>query len=272
MRWQKMDDNWLQTIDFVAFDTETTGLWAPANRIVEIGAVKFRLGKPRVEQFQSLVNPERKIPPETIQIHGQTIEPILGQFLDFCGPDSVLIAHNAMFDIAFVGCEADRVGVTLPENVILDTVNICRQYQPGLDSYALLALVKEFKIDKNQSHRAADDAALVWKLFERLSQNFPYLNGDSEFRRTFSSFRFSQWQGEEIHLPEQFADISRAIEQELPLEIIYASNGRPPQKRIIRPRRIHTLRSQYYISAFCEQFEEERTFRLDRISSFQLVT
>lgn len=275
-----MDDDWLQSFDFVAFDTETTGLWAPANRVVEIGAIKFRLGQPRIEQFQTLVNPERKIPIETINIHGITdsmvfqaplIEPALKQFAEFCGPDSVLIAHNAMFDISFIGCEADRVGVPLPENLVLDTVDIYRKYHPGLDSYSLLALAREFKIDRNQSHRAADDAALVWKLFEKVSERFPYLSGDGEFRRAFTSYRFSQWQGEEVRLPDHFEDITRAIEQELPLEIVYASNGRPPQRRIIRPRRVHTLRSQYYVSAFCEQVEEERTFRLDRISSFKLV-
>ncbi|MCP4684413.1 MAG: WYL domain-containing protein, partial [bacterium] len=271
---------WLQTLDFVAFDTETTGLWAPANRIVEVGAVKFRLGQPRIEQFQALVNPERKIPAETIRIHGitdsmvrqsETIEPVIARFLEFCGTDSVLIAHNAMFDIGFVGCEADRVGIELPENLILDTVDICRKYRPGLDSYSLLALVREFKIDRSQNHRAADDAAQVWKLFEHLSQDFPFLDGEGEFRKLFTSYRFSQWQGEEVRLPDQFEEISRAIEQELPLEIMYASNGRPPQKRIIRPRRVHSLRAQYYIAAFCEQVEEERTFRLDRISSFRVM-
>ncbi|MCP4685265.1 MAG: WYL domain-containing protein, partial [bacterium] len=186
-------------------------------------------------------------------------------------PDSVLIAHNAMFDISFVGCEADRVGLDLSENPILDTVDIYRRYHPGLDSYSLLSLARKFKIDKDQSHRAADDAALVWKLFELVSEQFPYISGDSEFRKAFASYRYSQWQGEPVQLPDQFQDISRAIEQERPLEIVYASNGRPPQKRVIRPRRVHALRSQYYVSAYCELFEEERTFRLDRIQSFKLV-
>jgi len=280
MRWQKMDDEWLQSIDFVAFDTETTGLWAPVNRIVGIGAIKFRLGRPRIEQFKELVNPARKIPVETVNIHGitdsmvrqsPTIEPVLGQFREFCGPDSVLIAHNAMFDISFVGCEADRVGFELGENLILDTVDIYRQYHPGLDSYSLLSLAREFKIVREQSHRAADDAALVWKLFEKVSEKFPFITGEGEFRRAFSHYNFSQWQAEEVRLPDHFEDITKAIEQDLPLEIIYTSNGRPPQKRIIRPRRVHTLRSQYYVSAWCEKYEEERTFRLDRISSFRLV-
>lgn len=281
MRWQKMDDDWLQSLNFVAFDTETTGLWAPANRIVEVGAVKFRLGQPRIEQFQALVNPERKIPPETSQIHGitdsmvrqsKTIKPVLGRFFEFCGPDSVLIAHNALFDIGFIGCEADRAGIDMTDNLILDTVDIYRQYHPGLDSYSLLSLARQFQIVKEQSHRAADDAALVWKLFERVSEQFPYLAGDSEFRRKFNFYRFSQWQGQEVRLPDHFEDITRAIEQERRLEIIYASNGRPPQKRVVHPRRVHTLRSQYYVSAYCELVEEERTFRLDRIRSFRLIS
>jgi DNA polymerase-3 subunit epsilon len=280
MRWRKTDDEYLQQMDFVAFDTETTGIWAPAHRIVEVGAVKFRLGETAVDRFQALVNPEREIPTEVIEIHGitngmvqssETIEPVLREFYDFCGPESVLVAHNATFDISFVGCEADRIGLPLMENPILDTVDLYKQYRPGLDSYSLQSLMRKFGIGADQNHRAADDAALVWKLFTMVANDFPVFCGYGEFKRAFTFYRMAQWRGDERPLPEEYRDIARAVEESLALEIVYVVNGQPPQARTIWPKRIHNLRTVFYVTAFCEKAQAERTFRLDRIQTFRLA-
>ena len=89
---------------FVAFDTETTGMWAPINRIVEIAAVKFRLDSEVISTFQSLVNHLMTIPAEVIDIKEITDEMVrdaprvdeaLVRFMEFCGGESVLVAHNA---------------------------------------------------------------------------------------------------------------------------------------------------------------------------------
>jgi DNA polymerase-3 subunit epsilon len=280
MRFQKMDDDYLQTLEFVAFDTETTGLWAPVNRIVELGAVKFRLGSATVQQFQELVNPERKIPIETVQVHGitdgmvrdaETVGTVLKRFVDFVGPDSIMIAHNALFDISFVGCEMTRSDMPLIPNMILDTVELYQKYFPGLDSYSLLALAQQFHVSRSQTHRAADDAALVWKLFAQVAEKFPFMKTEGDLRREFTIHSMSQWQEEKQELPDQYADIDLAIRDALSMEIIYRASGRPPETRLIRPLRIHFLKNQFYVAAYCEQAKGERTFRLDRIRSFRLI-
>ena len=280
MRWLKNDSEYIQSLDFVAFDTETTGIWAATNRVVEVGAVKFRLGRQKTDRFQALVNPERDIPTEVVEIHGittsmvrqaETIKPVLEKFFEFCGPDSVLIAHNALFDISFVGTECHRVGLPLMENLILDTVDLYRHYRPGLDSYALQALMRKFKLGVDQNHRATDDAALVWKLFSMVAEDFPVFHTHGEFKRHLTFYSMSQWRGEERELPERYALIARAAEDNLALEIVYATNGQPPHTRTIRPNRIHNLRTVFYVTAFCEQAQAERTFRLDRIQSFRLA-
>lgn len=281
MHWLKDDTEYLLQQPLVAFDTETTGLWAPANKIVEVGAIKFTLGKPTVQRFQALVNPERSIPPETIEIHqitdsmverAPTIQPVLSEFFSFCGDDSILIAHNALFDIGFVGCECDRFEIPMPENMVIDTVDIFRKYHPGLNSYALLSLASKFKLAAEQKHRAADDAALVWKLFELAATRFPPLPDQGAFRREFTCYNFSEWEGETREPPEQYSDLIRAMENELPVDIVYRSNGRPPQRRVIYPRRFHYLRSRHYVTAYCELAQAERMFRLDRILSFTVGT
>jgi DNA polymerase-3 subunit epsilon len=281
MRWQKMDDHYFHGLDFVAFDTETTGLWAPAHRIVEIGAIKFRLGQSRFERFQALVNPQRRIPLETIGIHGitdtmvknaATIADVLGEFLEFAGPDSIWIAHNAPFDISFMGCEMDRVGIALSANPIIDTVDVFRRYFPGLDSYSLLSLAQKFRISRSQSHRADDDAILVWKLFSEAAEKFPYISDNKGLKREFTLYSLSQWQGEQRELPEQYADFGLAVKEGLRMEIVYQTERKPPQTRIIRPVRVFWNRARFYIAAYCERVEEERTFRLDRIQSFRLLS
>ncbi|MEW5795724.1 MAG: exonuclease domain-containing protein [Candidatus Zixiibacteriota bacterium] len=280
MRWRKTDDEYLLQLDFVAFDTETTGIWAAAHRIVEIGAVKFRLGEQRIQRFQTLVNPEREIPAEVIEIHGinnamvqsaPTIKPVLEQFSDFCGTDSILVAHNTIFDISFVGCEADRVGVPLMENLIIDTVDLYHKYRPGLDSYSLQSLMRKFGLGADQNHRASDDASLVWKLFTMVAQDFPVFHSYGEFKRAFAFYSMSQWRGDERPLPDQYREISQAASEGRALEIVYATNGQPPQSRTIWPKRLHNLRTVFYVTAYCEKAQAERTFRLDRIQSFHLA-
>ena len=102
---------------YVAFDTETTGLWAASHRIVEIGAVKFVPAIEKFVTFQHLINPQRTMPEDVIEIHGitddmvakaETADIVLKRFIKFCGEDSILIAHNALFDISFVAGELER--------------------------------------------------------------------------------------------------------------------------------------------------------------------
>jgi DNA polymerase III epsilon subunit family exonuclease len=269
----------MANLEFVAFDTETTGIWAPTNRIVEIGAVKFRLNESRADRFQTLVNPEREIPVEVIEIHGitngmvknaATIKTVLSDFADFCGPDSILIAHNALFDISFVGCESDRVGLDLMKNLSLDTVDLLRQYRPGLSSYSLASLMRHFKLGREQNHRAGDDAALVWKLFTMIAEDFPVTYSRGDFKRAFTFYSMSQWQGREKPLPDRYRLIGKAMKEDLALDITYVTNGQPPHERTIWPKRIHNLKSTFYVTAYCEYARDERTFRLDRIQSFRL--
>jgi DNA polymerase III epsilon subunit-like protein len=201
----------------------------------------------------------------------ETIKPALEKFYEFCGPDSVLIAHNAMFDISFVGCEADRVGLPLMENQILDTVDILKRYRPGLDSYSLQSLMRKFGLGSNQNHRAADDATLVWRLFTMVAEEFPVFQTRGEFKRAFNFYSMQQWRGDERPLPEEYRDISHAVAEGLALDIVYVTNGLPPQARTIWPKRVHNLRTVFYVTAYCEKAQSERTFRLDRIQSFRLA-
>jgi len=271
---------YLSGVTFVAFDTETTGLFAPTNRVVEIGAVKFRLGQAETESFQELINPERRIPADAIRVHGITddmvalaepAKPVLERFREFCGADTVLISHNAPFDISFVGCELYRAGLSFGDNPILDTVDIFRRLFPGLYSYSLLSLITQFGVSQSQDHRALADAMFVRNLFEIAAASFPPAASLESALGFFTVHRMNEWSGEEVDLPDKYSDIILAIDRKQCLEIVYASPTRGQETRLVWPKRVYAQGSAVYLTVHCEKAAAERTFRLDRIVDFKLL-
>ncbi len=160
------------TETFTAFDTETTGLDPRQCRIVEIGGIRFdRLGPGA--RFNSLVDPSSPMPAEASRINGITDEMLRGQptardvlpdFLSFSG-GTVLVAHNAPFDVSFVNEELSRLGRPALANRVVDTRILAREVFPGLPKYALQDLAARFGIEARDAHRAEDDARVCMELF-----------------------------------------------------------------------------------------------------------
>ncbi len=271
---------YLRQQTFVAFDTETTGLWAPANRIVEIGAIKFRPGDEKTEIYQTLVNPEKAIPPEVIRIHHITdadvadapiAKEVLENFGAFCGEDSILIAHNAPFDISFVGCELDRAKMKFSDNIIIDTTDIFRRYFPNLASYSLLSLAQHFSVVDIQSHRALADAVIVQKLFEIAAPKLGNIKQKSDLAHLISTYKMDDWRARNAVLPDKYADLNKALDEKQRIQIVYATASNQPTTRVIQPHNFYQLGKVYYIMAFCERANDERTFRLDRIREYKVL-
>lgn len=272
--------DYLKQQTFVAFDTETTGMWAPINRVVEIAAVKFSLGNGELGSFQSLINPRRQIPPEVIRIHGITDEmvkdsptanQVLEQFMTFCGTDSILVAHNAPFDISFVGSELHRAGLKFGPNPILDTVDIYHRFFPGLPSYSLLNLSKHFGIAQSQEHRALSDAILVHRLVANAEDKLTEINSLSDMEKLLTVHRMDAWQPESTSLPDDFVDLQQAIDSGRKVEIDYNHPVKSSATRVIHPQHVFKLGSNFYINAYCELAKGERTFRMDRILRYKVL-
>lgn len=265
---------------FVAFDTETTGMFAVSNRLVEIAAIKFCPGSGDIETFEALIDPERSMPSDVIGIHGITddmvagadkAETVLKRFVEFLDSEDVLIAHNAPFDIAFLGCEFRRAEMEFLHNLILDTVDIYRRLYPEQLSYSLLSLSQALGLAERQEHRAMADAVLVKRLLERSMERMPTVKSSDELHDLLSVYTMDSVSLDVGELPDEYADITLAISEGRPLEIVYASRGGQPRSRVIRPFQVHALRSIIYLNAFCETAKAERTFRLDRIERFRLL-
>lgn len=158
-----------------AFDTETTGLDAACNYIIEIAAVRFDKNGTAEKPFSALIKPPVHIPDAITQINGITDDDVrdalsssevLPQFLQYI-KDAVLVAHNAGFDLGFLGQELQRAGLPPMAGRACDTLTMARRLWKGLPKggYRLDSLADKCGIDKGKSHRAADDALTCAMLF-----------------------------------------------------------------------------------------------------------
>lgn len=160
-------DTPLRDTTFVVVDLETTGGSADADAITEIGAVKIRGGEV-IAELATLVDPGRSIPPHIVAITGITtamvydaprIEKVLPAFLEFAA-GSVLVAHNAGFDIGFLRAAASRCDTAWPQFRVLCTVKLARRVltRDEAPSVKLSALANLFQASTQPTHRALDDA------------------------------------------------------------------------------------------------------------------
>ncbi len=157
----------LRDVTFVVVDLETTGGSAHECAITEIGAVKVRGGEV-LGEFQTLVNPGAPIPAfiqvltgisDTMVAQAPRVAAVLPAFLEFAA-GSVLVAHNAGFDISFLKAAAARTGHAWPGFPVIDTVTLARQLVTDDEARnrRLATLATLFGADTTPDHRALHDA------------------------------------------------------------------------------------------------------------------
>lgn len=160
--------------DFVVFDIETTGLNKMNDRIIEVGAVKISKGE-IVDRFSTFVNPQMPIPHNITQLTSITdemlvdaplIEDALLGFMKFCN-NTVLVAHNASFDMGFIIQNAKLLGLA-NEFTYIDTVGFARILLPNLSRYRLNSVAKALGVTLENHHRAVDDAEATAEIFIKL--------------------------------------------------------------------------------------------------------
>ena len=162
---------------FVVVDLETTGGSHSSSAITEIGAVKIRGGE-IIGEFQTLVNPESPIPAfitvltgitDAMVVEAPTIGAALFSFLEFAGSphETVLIAHNAPFDIGFLKSAASKCATPWPAYQVLDTARIARYVvtRDEAPNCKLSTLAAFFGATTNPDHRALSDARATVDVF-----------------------------------------------------------------------------------------------------------
>ena len=157
--------------EFVIYDVETTGLVATTERITEIGGVKIKNGEV-VDRFSEFINPGKPIPPKIVELTGITDkmvadkeyeDTIIPKFIEFIG-DSVLVAHNAKFDMGFIYSACERLNIEI-NNCYLDTLEMARSIYPNLHNHKLDTIAKETGVSLTGHHRAVNDAEALFGIF-----------------------------------------------------------------------------------------------------------
>jgi DNA polymerase III subunit epsilon len=173
----------LPDLDYVVFDTETTGLQlSHGDKVVSLSAVRIRRGKVQTSDlFHTLVNPGRSIPPESVLIHhiedrmvadAPSMNEVYPLFVEFAG-DAVLVAHNAAFDKKALDMAAAEAGLPQLDNPILDTLFLSYGIHQGAEGHSLDAMAERMGITIEGRHTSLGDARATAQAFLGLLSLLP---------------------------------------------------------------------------------------------------
>ncbi len=173
----ELDQLALAELTYTVFDTETTGLDpSSGDEIISIGAVRIVNNRLlRYETYEQLVDPRRPIAAISQTIHGishemlrgqPTIDEVLPQFHEYCD-ETVLVAHNAAFDMRFLQMKEESTGIRFTQPV-LDTLLLSEVLHPNQESHALETIAERLGIKVVARHTALGDALVTAEVFLRM--------------------------------------------------------------------------------------------------------
>ncbi|KAF0220393.1 MAG: DNA polymerase III subunit [Geobacteraceae bacterium] len=165
----------LADLDYVVVDTETTGLQlSQGDKVISISGIRIRRG--RVQNagiFNTLVNPGRLIPPESVEIHhiedymvtgAPSMSEVYPQFVEYVG-DAVLVAHNAAFDKKCLDMAAAEAGLPQIDNPILDTLFLSYALHQEIEGHSLEAIAARMGVTIEGRHTSLGDARATAHIF-----------------------------------------------------------------------------------------------------------
>ena len=165
-----------QDIDttYCVLDLETTGFSPKTEKITEIGIMKLKNGEV-IDKFSCFVNPEKPIPARVVEVTNitddmvkgaETIDKVFPKMLEFLG-DSVIVAHNASFDVGFLKHNAKELGYDF-DYTYVDTLSLSRKIFPELKKHKLGKIAEYLKIKVEVAHRALDDVDTTVKVLNEM--------------------------------------------------------------------------------------------------------
>ncbi|KYG89605.1 PolC-type DNA polymerase III [[Bacillus] sp. KCTC 13219] len=165
----------LENATFVVFDVETTGLSTVYDTIIELAAVKIQNGQV-IGRFERFANPHKPLTANIIDLTHITddmlrdapeVEDVVREFHEFIG-DSIVVAHNASFDIGFLYVAYQKYGISNDKHPVIDTLELSRMLNPTLKNHRLNTLCKRYGVELTQHHRAIYDTEATGELMLHL--------------------------------------------------------------------------------------------------------
>ena len=162
----------IDDLTYCVLDIETTGLSRQTEKITEFGIMKMKNGE-IIDTFECFVNPEKPIPPRVVEVthitddmvkDAETIDKVMPKVLEFVG-DSVIVAHNATFDVGFIKYNAEQLGLEF-NNPYIDTLALAKGIFPDLKKYKLGYIAENLNIKVDVAHRALADVETLVAVFK----------------------------------------------------------------------------------------------------------
>ena len=266
------DVSLLRDKTLIAFDTETSGAYPLDSEIVEIGFVKWKNGE-IVDQFQTLVRPDRLMSDFIIGIHGITNEmvataPRFGEVADhvvdaFNSAD-YLVAHHCPFDMGFISYELERVGGRFPVSPSLCSSLIARNHLQGPLNHKLQTLIPFLGIEKGDAHRALDDARACLEVVLHCLGEIERSGGPAASAPVIQKYQFS-WPAFRLN-EEPFLTLQDAVKTKMTLSFIYKG-----EKRNATVLGIVRNPQGDFVAAICHRDNKEKRFYVERMRDLQLI-
>ena len=274
-----MDQNQLlNELTFVAFDTETSGAYPVGYDVVEFGAIKWHKGA-EVARQQFLFKPREPMSDFIIGIHGITNEMVadappmsekiheIYNFFKGC----VVMAHHAPFDLGFMALEIEKAKLPLLSDPVLCTSLLSRRLIHETENHKLQTLVKYFNFDGGAAHRAFDDAKsclmVGLECFRRLGEKASLEDAIK------SQMKKLEWKDYSLYANNQMVVkvIVEAIQTKKRIDLIYDGGSTKGEVRQVNPIGIVRNPDGDYLMGFCLRDKTNKRYYLNRITDAVLV-
>lgn len=267
-------------VPIVVLDTETTGLYPGlGHRVVEIGAIRLENWR-KVGQVSTLLQPGRKMDPKASSVNGINDLDLVGRptFGDIAGEllalleGAVIVAHNAEFDAGFMGQELLIYGLqTSGQPAVLPNPWLCtlllarRHFHFGRNNLSHIA--RHLGVRMGRAHRALSDVYMTAEILKRMVHTLAQ-------RRLETVGDLLHAQGNPIYATSAYEQLPDVVDEALAngrnLRLLYMGQSGESNREItpLYPSQHHGVG---YLVAYCHQAQDQRTFRLDRIFSAELI-
>ncbi len=267
--------DYLGNVTFTVLDVETTGLNADSgHRVCEIALLRTRGGKV-LDTFESLINPQRSITPGASAVNRLTdwdvaAKPVFAQVADRVSAlleDSVLVAHNAPFDLSFLAAEWRRMRWPPRMGFTVDTLALARRVY-AFRRNNLGEVARSLRVRIDPEHRAMGDVWTTLRVFEAMVF-------DLNRHNVVTLADLLDRQGGNVLWPEPQATalpppLETALAEGRRLWMRYRNQQGQVSERWVEPLDVTDDGQSVYLAAYCLARGEQRTFRMDRILAMRV--
>jgi DNA polymerase III epsilon subunit family exonuclease len=237
-------------------------------------ALLRRHGNREVARFESLVHPQRAVPPTAAAVHGIT-EAMLADAPPFPAvlprmrellQGAIVVGHNVRFDVRFLRHEWQAAAQTFTEPVLIDTLALAQTYY-SFASNSLGAIAEALGVAHLPQHRAMADVLATWQILDRFIADMRQAGPVTLAHLMAPSHKSSA-----TDLTAMMATLQQALPDKTPLHLRYRGWRAPETVRVVQPLAVYYEGGHGFLRAFCHLRREERSFRFDRIAELTVFS